>query len=176
MAMVLVPYLEADMPIVPLALLGALVYVFINTLKLAQAKQWGSVLTQVGVWVAGVAAVFLVGASKIGETIKFTVGQAPTQKVYTLTSLDTFSKLVLGLLASSLFATSYNQFIKARDNNDTAVIPPMLTSLNQPIAPAVVVPPVTPNPAPFGFAEDPDAPKKVTKKSAGAKKVAGRFT
>jgi hypothetical protein len=165
------------MPIVPLALLGALVYAFINVLKYAQARQWGAVLTQVCTWAGGIAAVFLVSASKIGETIKFTTGTATDRHSYTLTTLDTMSKLVLGLLASSLFATAFNQFIKARDNNDTAATPSLFASLNQTVTDTVAQkidsspepePNLTTEAIPVEEAEKPKAPTK----KAAAKKAA----
>ena len=170
------------MPIVPLALLGALVYAFINVLKYAQAKQWGAVLTQLCVWGGGCAAVFLVSASKIGETIRFTVGEGEDKRIYTLTQMDTGSKLVIGVLASSLFATALNQFLKSHDNNDTAATPPMFASLNKTVTDTVAqkvdtnpepLPQQTTEAIPVEEAEQPQPEPAPAKKAVGVKKAAG---
>jgi hypothetical protein len=111
------------MEIVPLVLLGALVYKLIDFLKFLRAKDWNSVATQTIVWVAGVVVVLLFAASTMGAAIVL-----PGLGV-TLGSLAIVDKVIIGLFASSLFSAGYDAK-NAIDNTSSAKTPP-LTSLSQ---------------------------------------------
>lgn len=105
------------MPLVPLVALGTVVFNFVNVLKFASGKQWNSVITQLIAWAAGIAGIFLVGATQFALGIM--VGDV------SLDSLDTPSKFFLGLVATSLLST-FNELKKALDRSDSAVTPPLL--------------------------------------------------
>jgi len=106
-----------SMPLVPLVGLGTVVFSLVNVLKFASAKQWNSVVTQLIAWVAGIAGIFVVGATQFASGIA--VGDL------TLDKLDTPSKFFLGLVATSLLST-VNELKKAIDNNDSAATPPLI--------------------------------------------------
>lgn len=77
-----------------IALLGALVYTFLNFLKQVANKQWNAVLTQLTSWGAGVAGMFLFGASAWAGQIN--VGGT------TIAGLSWPSKLLIGLCFASV--------------------------------------------------------------------------
>lgn len=105
------------MPLVPLIALGTVVFSFVNVLKFASGRQWNAVVTQLIAWVAGIAGIFLAGATQFASGIA--VGNM------TLASLDGASKLFLGLIATSLLST-VNEIKKAIDSSDSAATPPLL--------------------------------------------------
>ncbi len=105
------------MPLVPLVALGTVVFNLVNVLKYASGRQWNSVVTQLIAWAAGVAGIFLVGATEFASGIM--VGDV------SLEGLDTPSKFFLGLVATSLLST-FNELKKALDRSDSASTPPLL--------------------------------------------------
>lgn len=105
------------MPLVPLVALGTVVFSFVNVLKFASARQWNAVVTQLIAWAAGIAGVFLAGATQFASGIA--VGDV------SLSNLNGSSKLFLGLIATSLLST-VNEIKKAIDATDSAATPPLL--------------------------------------------------
>lgn len=105
------------MPLVPLVALGTIVFSFVNFLKFVSGKQWNAALTQVIAWCAGIAGIFLMAETQFASGIS--VGDTR------LDVLDGASKLVLGLVATSLLST-VNEIKKAIDNTDSAATPPLL--------------------------------------------------
>lgn len=102
------------MEFAPIVALGTLVYTFVIFLKNLSAQQWRPVLTQVIAWLAGIGGIFIMAATQFADGIS--VGDA------TLAGLDFWSKLVVGLLATSLLSTLH-EFKKAIDRTDTAAVP-----------------------------------------------------
>jgi hypothetical protein len=100
------------------ALIGALVYAGINFIKYVKAKDRSASLTQIAVWALGVGVLFLAAWAKVTNTFMF--------NGITLEKMDTGSKIVLGLMAASLFATIPYDLKRAIDNNDSATTPPLL--------------------------------------------------
>lgn len=76
-----------------------------------------SVLTQLLAWVGATLVVFLYGASQFGTTVDFG-GIA-------LSDMDGWTKLLVGLAIGSL-ASLAKDFVAARDNTDSAAVPPLL--------------------------------------------------
>lgn len=76
-----------------------------------------SVLTQALAWAGATAIVFLYGASQFGDTVDVAG--------ISLADMDAATKLLVGLAIGSL-ASLAKDVIKARDNTDTAKVPPLL--------------------------------------------------
>ena len=76
-----------------------------------------SVVTQLAAWIGGVAVVFLYGASDFGVTVDLG-GVA-------LSDVNGWSKLLVGVAVGSL-ASMAKDYIKARDNTDSAKMPPLI--------------------------------------------------
>lgn len=98
--------------------LVALVWKFIDFLKQLTPpdKNYNAAITQVVVWVSGIAAVFLFGASQFGDSVS--VG------AHSLDKMDTPTKLILGLMIGSI-ASSTVDFKQAFDNTDSSKQPPL---------------------------------------------------
>jgi hypothetical protein len=94
--------------------LGTLVYTFVIFLKNLTAQQWSSAITQAIAWCAGIGGVFIMAATQFAGGIS--IGDM------TLDRLDFWSKVLVGLLATSLLSTLH-EFKKAIDRTDTAVVP-----------------------------------------------------
>lgn len=110
-------------PITWLAL-GALVSKIVTVVK-SIGKDWNMVLTQVVVWVAGVAVSWLAAQSHLGGGIVFS-GLA-------LEKMN-FADLVLaGTALGSTFSVVYD-FKKARDDSDNAAEPALAPSLSGKVA------------------------------------------
>lgn len=78
-----------------------------------------SVLTQLCAWVAGVAGTFLYAASDLGN---FAI---PGTRLI-LSDVDGPTKLIVGFAIGS-GASVIKDWIKARDNTDSAAVPPLLS-------------------------------------------------
>lgn len=76
-----------------------------------------AVLTQALSWIGAILVVFLYGASQFGDTVD--VGGI------VLSNMDAPTKVLVGLAVGSL-ASLVKDFVKARDNTDTAKVPPLL--------------------------------------------------
>lgn len=100
------------------ALIGALVYAGMNFLKYIRAKDVNAIVTQAGAWLLGIGVVFLCSTADVTSRFKF-------NGIF-LADLDGGSKVILGLMAVSLFATVPHQFIKAFDNTDSARTPALI--------------------------------------------------
>ncbi len=111
------------MPLVPLVALGTIVFNLVNVMKFATARQWSAVLTQCIAWAAGIMGIFIAGATDFASGIA--VGDVA------LADLNTPSKIFLGLVATSLLST-FNEFKKAVDRNDSAVTPSLIPTANKP--------------------------------------------
>lgn len=108
--------------VVPVALLGALVYAIINFLKALTNRQWNAVVTQATVWIAGLAVVWLGAHTSFAGQIVF----AGTS----LAAANAGDLVLFGLSAASLFSFG-NDFKKAIDGTDSAKTPPLLPSSDQ---------------------------------------------
>ncbi len=105
------------MEFAPLALLGALVYKFVDFLKFVKAKEWNSAGTQLIAWLAGILAITLFANSDFSAGIEF--GER------SLGSLNFVSQVILGLSATSLFSAFYD-VKRAIDNTDSAKTPALI--------------------------------------------------
>lgn len=108
------------MEFVPLALLGALVYKFVDFFKYVRIGDWNAAGTQVIAWLGGVVAVVLFAKTNFGATID--LGGQP------LSTLNFASQLVIGLSATSLFSAFYD-FKSAVDRTDSAKTPALVTDM-----------------------------------------------
>ena len=97
--------------LLPVALVGALVYALINFLKQLTNKQWSAALTQVCTWLGGVIVVVLASRSSFGPNV--VVAGVP------LSAANAADLAIIGLSASSLFSAFYD-FKRAVDNTDSA--------------------------------------------------------
>jgi len=102
-----------------LAALGALASKVIELLKLLRAKDVNGAVTLVSIWVAGLVAVFLGAEADVTENLSLPGTGIP------LGSLDTGSKILLGLVMMSSISFAYD-FKKAFDQSDSAKQPPLL--------------------------------------------------
>ncbi len=102
------------MTFIPIMALGALVFTVVIFLKNATALQYRSVATQLVAWATGIAGVFLLAATEFARGI--TVGDMALDR------LGFWSKVFVGLMTASLVST-LNEFKKAIDRTDTAVVP-----------------------------------------------------
>lgn len=98
------------MEFVPVIALAALVKDFINFLKFLSGRDTNAVVTQLTVWVGGIAAVFLAASTTFAEGI-----QIGDRSLGTLTNMD---QLFVGLLISGIASTLY-QAIDARAGDST---------------------------------------------------------
>lgn len=96
------------MNIAAVVLIGSLVYTLTNLWKMLQAKSWDGVKNQVAAYVIGVGVVFLASAAAVTGSYDIN-GIA-------LNNYDWQSKLVFGLLASSLFG-AFNDLTAAVDQS-----------------------------------------------------------
>jgi len=95
----------------------ALIKKFIDFSKYVTAKDINGAVTQLFVWAAGVLAVFLYANTDWAETI--------TYGALTLADMNGASLIALGLgLASTASLTT--DFIKSRDESDSAAMPPLI--------------------------------------------------
>ncbi|GAA4607357.1 hypothetical protein GCM10023107_81050 [Actinoplanes octamycinicus] len=102
------------MEFVPVLALGTLVFTLVLFLKNLSARQWGSVVTQLIAWAAGIGGVFLMASTSFAAGI--TIGDQ------SLDALSVWSKVLIGLLATSLLSVG-NEFKKAIDRSDSAAAP-----------------------------------------------------
>lgn len=121
-----------------LALMGTLVWKLLDFAKYFRAKDWNGVFTQAAAWGAGVAVVFL-GSATDFATVHI--------NDMALGDLNYASKILLGMLATSLLSVGYD-FKKAFDRSDSAQTPALLTGEYAPVnVGQVVVSPAPPTPA-----------------------------
>jgi hypothetical protein len=106
------------MEFIPLVQMAVLVFAIINFLKAVRNKDANGYLTQIIVWIAGVAVVFLAAQTDFAEGIS--IGDQ------TLTTLNVWSLLFIGLTISSL-ATFGTEVKKALDGSDSAATKPLVT-------------------------------------------------
>lgn len=97
----------------------ALVWKFIDFLKQLTPKDRNvnAAITQVVVWISGLAAVFLYAASQLGDGV--TIG------TITLEDADTPTKIIVGLMVGSL-ASAAVDVKRAIDGGDTSKQPPLV--------------------------------------------------
>jgi hypothetical protein len=74
-------------------------------------------ITQLVVWISGIAAVFLYAESQLGDTV--TIGKT------TLDHADSATKLIVGLMIGSI-ASATVDVKKAIDNTDSSKQPPLI--------------------------------------------------
>jgi hypothetical protein len=102
------------MEFVPILALGTLVFMLVVFLKNLTAKQWGSVVTQLVAWGAGIGGIFLMAETTFASGIS--IGDQ------NLADLPFWSKVLVGLLATSVLSVG-NEFKKAIDRSDSAMVP-----------------------------------------------------
>ena len=132
----------------PLAAAIALIWKIVDFAKVARVRDWNAVLTQVVVWGAGVGVTFLLAGTDFADGIN--IGGR------TLGGMNSSSVILLGLSMGSLGSVAVD-YKKARDNNDSAAMPTLLTG-EVPVGPPVLV--------------DADAPEKKTT-SSGRRRSSG---
>lgn len=103
--------------ILTLALVGGLVWKFIDFLKYVSAGAWTQTKTQAIVWGGGIAAIFLVAQTQFGSVVSL--------NGVSLLKMSGWDKVLLGFMASSLFASVPVDLKKALDVHDTASVPPL---------------------------------------------------
>jgi hypothetical protein len=101
-------------PITAMFLFGALVLKLVDLVKYARARDGNGLITLAIGFVAGIAAVAIMAETQWGDEIK--IGDE------TLATMSRVSKVVLGLVATSVAAVVYD-FKKAVDNTDSARTP-----------------------------------------------------
>lgn len=106
------------MEFVPLALLGALVYKFVDFLKFVKVKDWNAAGTQVVAWISGIVAITLFANSDFAAGIDLSG--------LSLESLNFVSQVIVGLSATSLFSSFYD-IKRAIDNTDSARTPALIS-------------------------------------------------
>lgn len=94
--------------------LGALVWKVIDFLKYLSNKKWPAVTTQVMVWVGGIIAVFLYGATQFAGDLKVSG--------ISLSDFAGWDKVLLGLSVGSLISVAYDGK-KMLDHSDSAAVP-----------------------------------------------------
>lgn len=103
------------------AMIGFVVYSFINFVKFIGNKQYGSAALQAGVWGAGAAAVFL---ASLGSVVgHFTINGVA------LLDLNAADKIIFGIVASSVFATGFDKLLAAIDNSRSSAVSNPFSSL-----------------------------------------------
>lgn len=95
----------------------ATVWKFIDLVKLVTARMWVPAITQVLVWLAGISVAVLYASSDFGSTVDIGTGQ-------TLDTVNGATLVLVGIALGSI-ASAAVDFKKARDNNDSAVVPPL---------------------------------------------------
>jgi hypothetical protein len=95
----------------------ALIKKFIDFAKYVTNRDLNGAVTQLIVWAAGVVTVALYAQTDWAESIPV-AGQS-------LADLNGWSQIAFGLGISSVSALA-TDFIKARDNNDSAAMPPLI--------------------------------------------------
>lgn len=100
-------------------LLVTLVNKFTDFLKSVVNKETNTYVTQIIVWVAAIAGVFLVAASQFASGVQIT-------DTLSLDNIDTVTKVIVGLLIGS-GASSLFDFKKAIDGTDSAVVTKLLS-------------------------------------------------
>lgn len=106
------------MEFIPLVQMAVLVFAIINFLKAVRNKDTNASITQVIVWVAGVAVVFLAAQTDFADGI--VIGDQ------LLTQLNAWSLLFIGLTIASL-ASFGVEIKKALDGSDSAATKPLIT-------------------------------------------------
>lgn len=114
------------MEFVLLAALVALAWKLVDTVKSARSKDWNAVITQLAVWAAGVAVVWVGAATTWASGVEI-------QGVL-MSDFDWAEKVLFGASLLSIGSVGYD-FKKAFDNTDTAKLPP-LTNITPPAPPA----------------------------------------
>lgn len=102
------------MEFVPVLALGALVFVLVVFLKNLTAGRWGSAITQLVAWGAGIGAVFVLAETSFAGGIG--IGDQ------NLADVSAWSKVFVGLLVASLLS-AFNELKKAIDRSDSAAVP-----------------------------------------------------
>lgn len=100
------------------AALIAMVYAVVNFLKYVTSGHYREALTQVVVWFAGLFCVWLFSAAS--ATAALSIGDTG----FTLGSLDWAGRVIAGFGFGSI-ATGFNDYKKARDDSDSAAVPPL---------------------------------------------------
>jgi hypothetical protein len=112
------------MDFVPVAALGAVVYAAVTFLRNLTSGEWKSAATQTTSWVAGVAGVFLVGATQWAHTITITG--------LSLSSMSGWSKVLCGFMVAST-GNLLNDGKNALDNTASAAVPALFTRKAKPV-------------------------------------------
>lgn len=102
---------------VPAVALASLVWMFVDFLRAVTNRDVKSVITHIVAWASGVGAVVLVAHTSFGDGVS--VGRE------TLSSLDWWDLLVVGLLATSLVKPGL-ALTRALDGSDSNSQPPLV--------------------------------------------------
>lgn len=102
------------MDFVPLVAAIALIWKIVDFVKFVQVRNINAIVTQVGVWVAGVAVLFLLAATDFASGVK--IGDS------VLGDLNWASVILIGLSIGSS-ASVLVDAKKAVDNTDSAAVP-----------------------------------------------------
>lgn len=102
---------------VPAVAMFALIKKVLDFFKYLTNQDWNGAITQIAVWASGIVVVWLYAQTDWAETFSFAG--------FTLASMNGASLVALGIgLGSS--ASVATDFIKARDNTDSAAMPPLI--------------------------------------------------
>lgn len=102
--------------IVPIALMGGLLWKVVDFLKFARAKDWNAVFTMLTLWAGGLIVTFL-----------FAESQWANIGILNLSDASGRDLIIFGLSATSLGAMIPFDFKKAIDQTDSAKTPPLTT-------------------------------------------------
>lgn len=110
-------------PVLAVALLVATVKTVTDFPAYVAAKQTSAVIKQLIAWVTGVGLAFVLAASDLGDSIKAT-------ETVTLGSANKWTVALFGFAAAS-GASFLHQYTQARDNTQSAYVPPIVGTPGQ---------------------------------------------
>lgn len=114
------------MEFAPLVAAAALVLKVLDFVKALKNQDSNAIVTQLGVWIAGVGVIFLLGSTDFASGVEVAG--------YTLDSLNAWSLVFLGLTVGSTGSLIFD-FKKSFDNTDSSRQEPLLPPPLPPRAP-----------------------------------------
>lgn len=107
------------MEFAPLVAAAALVLKILDFIKALKNGDANVIVTQLGVWIAGVVVIFLLGSTDFASGVEVAS--------YTLDDLNPWSLIFLGLTVGSTGSLIFD-FKKSFDNTDSSRVEPLISS------------------------------------------------